>query len=152
MTRRGISKVVSVAIVVALLVAVGIGYYVLVPLSGGTRTSSSSSSSSTSSHASSSGQAVVCTQSQTATGNVTVTIMDFSFTPANLTIKAGESVQWFYNPSGNTEHEVVSNTGLFQGNALTPGTKYTCTFNQVGVFAYHCMFHPTVMKGNVAVT
>jgi len=154
----------AVAIVIVLVVVVGVGYYVLMPATTGTTTStlqtsssssssSSPSSSSTSSSSTSSpttsfsGPAVVCTN-QTITANVMVTIEDFLFTPKNITILAGQSVQWTYDPNGQFHHTVTSNTGLFGSSSIFPGESYTCTFKAPGVYGYHCSIHPTTMKDN----
>jgi plastocyanin len=94
---------------------------------------------------------VTCTTDQSATGTVTVTIFDFGFNPGNVTISAGQSVQWVY-ASGNLHHTVTSNTGAFGSGSLTPGKKFTCTFNIAGAYSYHCSVHPALMKGEVVVT
>jgi plastocyanin len=163
MTRQAISTMIAVAFVIVLVVVVGVGYYVLMPSTTGTTTStsqtsssSSPSSSSTSSSSTSSpttsfsGPAVVCT-SQTVTANAMVTIEDFLFTPKNISISAGQSVQWTYDPNGQFHHTVTSNSGLFGSASIFPGESYTCTFKVPGVYGYHCSVHPTTMKDNFVI-
>src|SRR5271157_5440794 len=176
MSSLGVSSKIGVVAVLVLLVAVGVAYFVLAPSSGGTLTSTSrstltttssssslppssssptstliSSASSTTSFTTSPVGAVLCTNNQSATGTVTITIRDYHFKPRNVTISAGQSVQWLYSPDGNTEHTVTSNQGLFGSNNLPPGQKFTYTFNQAGTYGYHCSNHPAVMKGIVVV-
>jgi plastocyanin len=79
-----------------------------------------------------------------------VTIADFFFSPKNVTISAGQSVQWTY-PNGNFHHTVTSDTGLFGSPSLFVGGTYTCTFNQPGTYGYHCSIHPTTMKDNFVI-
>jgi plastocyanin len=146
MSRQGISTMIIVGIVVVLLVVVGVGYYVLMPGASGTTTTSSSSSTSSPS-TSISGPAVVC-----ASGNVTgatlVTIQDFMFSPRNVSISVGQTVQWTYDSHGQFNHTVTSDTGLFGSVKLKPGQSFSCTFKVAGTYGYHCMVHPTVMKNN----
>ena len=85
---------------------------------------------------------------------VSVTIADFSFTPKNVTIKAGQKVQW-YN-SGPSAHNVTadddswssgnmappSGGGGYYGGGETQGSTFTHTFDTPGTYTYHCANHP----------
>ena len=163
MARRAISTIIAVAVVVVLVLVVGVGYYVLMPSTTGTsistpQTSSASSSSTPSSSAASTsspstslaGPAVVCTN-ETVTANAQVTIVDFAFTPKNVTISAGQTVKWTYDPDGHYHHTVTSDTGLFGSGSIFPGESYACTFNAPGVYGYHCSIHPATMKDNFVI-
>jgi len=163
MARQAISTMIAVAIVVVLVLVVGVGYYVLMPSTTGTSTSTHQTSSTSSSSISSSsiastsspstslaGPAVVCT-SQNVTASAMVTIVDFAFTPKNITISLGQTVKWTYEPNGHYHHTVTSDTGLFGSGSIFPGDSYACTFNVAGVYGYHCSIHPATMKDNFVI-
>ncbi|MCX6762896.1 MAG: cupredoxin family copper-binding protein [Candidatus Moranbacteria bacterium] len=77
-----------------------------------------------------------------------VTIQNFAFSPASLTIKKGETVTWTNQDSA--PHQIASDSGAFQGNAINKGESYSFTFNATGEFDYHCAIH-TSMKGKIIV-
>jgi plastocyanin len=80
-----------------------------------------------------------------------VTIQDFSFSPANVTIKVGTTVKWTNN--GPSAHDVVSDAGVWTSGTLsgpggsygggsTAGGSFQFTFAQPGTYPYHCAIHP----------
>ena len=76
----------------------------------------------------------------------TVKIEGMKFTPAKLSIAAGDSVTWV-----NTD--IVAHTatsGGFDSGTIPPDRKWTRTFAKGGAFDYVCDFHPT-MKGTLSV-
>jgi plastocyanin len=104
-----------------------------------------------------------CSGSSTATGTTTttppagattVTIQDFTFTPANVTIKVGQTVFWGNN--GPSAHTTVSDTGVWDSGTLEPpsggspgyavdrasGGSFQFTFMTAGTYHYHCKIHP----------
>lgn len=70
------------------------------------------------------------------------------FTPANITINAGDSVVW--RNTDNTAHTVTSNSGHFDSGTLQRGATYSLTFNNVGTYSYRCLFH-NGMVGTITV-
>ena len=75
-----------------------------------------------------------------------VTIINFSFSPKEITIKPGDTVIWTNNDS--VTHTV---TGIGWGsNNLTLGQTYSKVFDTVGTFTYNCSIH-TSMTGSVVV-
>ncbi len=88
------------------------------------------------------------TPTTAASGNA-VKIVNFGFSPATLTIKAGASVTWT-NTTTSTPHTVTSNTGVFD-HPMSPGDTFSFTFSQPGTYKYHCMIHPT-MTAQIVVT
>jgi len=75
----------------------------------------------------------------------TVQILDnngrYFFSPASLTIKAGDVVVW--KNASDAPHTVTSNTGAFNtASMLTTNQTFTFTFHQAGTFGYHCNIHP----------
>jgi len=80
-----------------------------------------------------------------------VSLANFSFSPANITVKKGTVVTWTNNDS--TTHTVTESDGQSGPNSgsLAPGGNYSFTYNIVGTFPYHCTIHPE-MIGTVTVT
>ena len=69
----------------------------------------------------------------------TVTIKNMKFSPAELTIAAGDTVT-FVNADG-APHTATSDAGSFDTGRLTTGQSATLTFASAGDFAYHCEIH-----------
>jgi len=79
----------------------------------------------------------------------TVLIKNFSFKPANITIKRGTKVIWINKDS--VQHTATANNGRsFDSGLLSKGQRYSHTFKRTGKKAYHCKPHP-FMKGSVTV-
>jgi plastocyanin len=82
------------------------------------------------------------TQTPTATpasGNApSVSIVNFSFSPASLTVSVGTKVTWTNNDS--TTHTVTDDHGAFN-QMLSPGQTFTFTFTKAGTYTYHCNIH-----------
>jgi plastocyanin len=84
-----------------------------------------------------------------AVATTSVDIMDMAFSPANITVKKGQTVTW--TNKDTVSHTVTGDTsGNINSDTLAEGDTYQFTFNEVGTFAYHCSFHP--FTGTVVVT
>jgi len=76
------------------------------------------------------------------------------FTPASITIKAGDTVTW--NNVDTAAHTVTGGSpadgpsGVFDSSLLMGGADYAFTFNDKGSYKYFCMVHPW-MTGSVTV-
>jgi len=97
-----------------------------------------------------------------------VTIQDFTFSPANVTVKMGSTVKWTNN--GPSSHTTTSDTGVWDSMALnaptsgggygggggSAGGTFQFTFTQAGTYGYHCTLHPPSaypgFTGSVTVT
>jgi plastocyanin len=77
-----------------------------------------------------------------------VTIKGMKFTPANLTIKAGDSVTW--ENADDRDHTVDAADNSFNSGNIGPNGTFSFTFNKSGKFAYNCGLHPR-MRGQVVV-
>ena len=84
-----------------------------------------------------------------------VEVKNFSFTPSNLTIQAGDMVTW-NNTQGT--HNVNGNKSTFSGNPESFGNnvasapwQYSFTFTIPGTYDYHCDVHPGSMTGSITV-
>ena len=76
------------------------------------------------------------------TTGTSVSIVNFSFSSANLTITKGTTVTW-KNNDGVT-HTVTADDGSFDSGSIVPGSSYSHTFAAAGTFAYHCNIHSTM--------
>ena len=78
-----------------------------------------------------------------------VSIVDFAFQPMAIFVSPGDKVEW--TNTGNADHTVDSDTEIFESDILDPGETYSYTFDDPGIFPYHCDIHPH-MRGMVVVT
>jgi plastocyanin len=79
-----------------------------------------------------------------------------TFDPPEITIKAGDTVQWTVMTTPGVPHHLVGDSGsdAFQATKQfddSTSPPVTQTFNSPGVIHYHCTFHPT-MKGTLTIT
>ena len=73
------------------------------------------------------------------------------FTPNNITVKVGQSVEWDWQDP-NVAHTVTSDDSTtFDSCLQNKGYKFVVTFNQAGKIPYHCTIHP-LMVGTITVT
>jgi len=80
--------------------------------------------------------------------NVDVKIDNFTFTPQQLTVKAGDTVTW--TNRDDIPHTVTSKTMAFRSKALDTDDKFSFTFTTPGTYAYFCSLHPH-MTGTIVV-
>jgi plastocyanin/subtilisin-like proprotein convertase family protein len=78
-----------------------------------------------------------------------VSIVNFAFSPQNVTIYQGQTVYW--SNDSNTTHTTSSNSGTWYSGWITAGSFFAFTFNNAGTFPYHCDFHPGTMTGTITV-
>lgn len=80
-----------------------------------------------------------------------VDIVGMAFSPAELTIKVGDTVIW--TNRDNVPHGVLSDIGQaeLQAAPFYKDATYSHTFNTSGTFNYHCGMHP-LERGTVTVT
>jgi plastocyanin len=84
-----------------------------------------------------------------ATGASAVAIKDTAFSPATITVKAGDKVTWTNNDS--FAHTVTLDDNSVDSGNLAGGATFDNTFATAGTFAYHCKIHSS-MHGTVTVT
>lgn len=95
------------------------------------------------------------TQATPVPGENTVTIQNFVFSPASLTVMQGTRVTWLNRDT--VLHQVASDASgsnaegaIFSSPVLSTGESYSFTFNEPGIYPYHCPLHPG-MKGTIVV-
>ena len=71
--------------------------------------------------------------------NHAVAIKGMKFAPADLTIKAGDSVT--FTNMDSAPHTATSDAGAFDTGRLAKGASASLTFGIKGDFAYHCNIH-----------
>ena len=82
---------------------------------------------------------VVSPDLDVAEGEAEVVMKDFQFHPAVLLVKAGTTVTWVHK-DGSVQHNVESDDGLWESELFTEGGTFSYTFDEPGVYPYHC--HP----------
>jgi plastocyanin len=79
----------------------------------------------------------------------TVTINNYTYTPATLTVHAGDTVIW--NNQDSIPHTVTALDGKsFDSGAIDPGASWKFVFTKAGHFNYRCAIHPD-MRGAIDV-
>jgi len=78
----------------------------------------------------------------------TSAIHDRIYSPAAITVAAGQTITWRNETLG--PHTVTSTSELFNSGRIEGGTGFSLKFSNPGTFDYYCTIHPT-MKGAVTV-
>lgn len=78
----------------------------------------------------------------------TATIAEFTYTPSDIRIHAGDTVVW--NNADPTVHTVTASRGEFASGSMGQGQTFAVKFNTPGVYPYFCEPHE-FMRGNVSV-
>jgi plastocyanin len=79
---------------------------------------------------------------------ITVVIDKLVFTPAEITVKAGDTIEW--DNKDILQHTATAKDGSFNV-LLPPNKKGSVVVDKAGTFEYFCKFHPN-MKGKITVT
>ena len=72
-------------------------------------------------------------------GDSGVKISNFTFSPQQLTVKAGTTVTW--TNRDDIPHTIVS-AGKFRSKTLDTDDKFSFTFTNAGDYKYFCSLHP----------
>ena len=76
-----------------------------------------------------------------------VTIDNFTFSPATVKVKVGDTVTW--SNHDDIPHTVVS-AGKFRSKAMDTDNTFSFTFASAGEYKYFCSLHPH-MTGTITV-
>ena len=79
-----------------------------------------------------------------------VVIVDYKFTPAQLTIKAGTTVNWLNRERRTTHSVLFGGPRGFESERMFPGESWQRRFDVPGSYPYSCGPHPE-MKGQIDV-
>ncbi|MBX4188783.1 cupredoxin domain-containing protein [Candidatus Saccharibacteria bacterium] len=134
--------------IVAVVVAIGLGWLIFGNKKDNPTTNSSSTSTNSSNQPASTDQT---NKDTAATATDQVKIDDMAFSPADITVKKGTTVTWVNDES--VSHTVTENDGKDGPSSppLSHEQSYTFKYDTVGTFHYHCSIHPE-MTGTVTVT
>lgn len=81
---------------------------------------------------------------------VKVSVGDNFFSPAQLNVRSGSTVQWTFN--GANPHTVSSSgSSLFESGTLNRGAVFQFRFTEAGTFQYFCRVHGQSMSGTITV-
>jgi len=90
----------------------------------------------------------------TAPPNVAISMQGFQFVAPNgtinVTIPIGTKVTWTNNDPSPIRHTTTSDPSVvpaFDSGPLSHGVSFSVTFDQAGVFPYHCSFHGSPGSG-----
>ena len=89
----------------------------------------------------------LCLSGARAEETTNVMIDNFTFEPAQLTVKVGTTVTW--KNRDDIPHTVVS-AGKFRSKTMDTDDSYSFTFTAAGDYKYFCSLHPH-MTGTVKV-
>ncbi len=81
--------------------------------------------------------------------NHTVVIRNFAFEPANITIKAGDTITWVNED--DARHSAWDLNNQFDTGLLSKGQSASLTFASAGTFGYRCRPHGN-MRGTITIT
>lgn len=84
------------------------------------------------------------------TTKVTIEMKDYEFQSADITVKAGTTIE-FINRDADMKHNAVAVNGAFETPLLEEGESATITLTKPGVYEYFCEPHQSFMKGKITV-
>jgi plastocyanin len=75
-------------------------------------------------------------------------LADKAYAPDDVIVSVGDTVTWANTDS--IAHTSTSNVSGWNSGTITPGGRFSFTFQKSGTFPYHCTIHPG-MVGTVVV-
>ncbi|APB01476.1 hypothetical protein NS506_07456 [Nocardia seriolae] len=128
-----------------LLVAVVAG-----ALAAGGCSSNSSDQAATSTTAAPASSAAATSTGPAAPAAVTVEVKYMKFAPADITVKAGDTVTWKFDDRAPHAVQGIGDTALGINSPIIHKGEWSHTFTVPGTYRYLCPLHPD-MKGTVTV-
>ena len=77
-----------------------------------------------------------------------VWFQNFMFAPSTITVSTQTAVKWTNKDAH--PHTVSSDDGTFGSGNIPPDSSFTYIFILVGIYSYHCKYHP-MEKGVIIV-
>ncbi|HYE20606.1 MAG TPA: cupredoxin domain-containing protein [Tepidisphaeraceae bacterium] len=77
-----------------------------------------------------------------------VTLRGGAFTPARVTVRAGDTIVW--SNADDRDHTVTAASGAFDSGTIRPGGTFAWRATKPGDYAYGCSLRPR-MRGVVSV-
>ncbi|MBL1075105.1 cupredoxin family copper-binding protein [Nocardia sp. 2] len=81
---------------------------------------------------------------------VTVQVTDMKFSPANITVKAGDTVTWKFDDKAPHAVQGIGDVAMGINSPIFHKGEWSYTFTSPGTYRYLCPLHPD-MKGTVTV-
>lgn len=86
----------------------------------------------------------------------TVGVVDYSFTPARLTVRPGTKIVWKWSSANSAPHDVKLTSGpkgvkRFTSPVATADITYTRTLSVKGTYRLLCTYHANVMRQTIVV-
>jgi plastocyanin len=72
----------------------------------------------------------------------TVTIEEMRFTPASLSVRPGDTVEWVN--ADLVPHTATARDGVFDSKTIAAGSSWRWTVRAQGTVRYTCTLHPTM--------
>jgi len=72
----------------------------------------------------------------------TVVIKQMRFNPAQMTVNAGDTVEW--KNEDIFAHTATANDGSFDSGLIQPGQSWKTVIKKAGTIAYYCRLHPNM--------
>src|SRR5262249_33219463 len=72
---------------------------------------------------------------------VTVHVVNFAFSPSNVTIQVGDTVHWVWDASNHTTTSVGGIAEQWDSGLHNTGFTFDHTFTHAGSFQYYCIPH-----------
>ncbi|WP_067698200.1 cupredoxin domain-containing protein [Nocardia jejuensis] len=116
-------------------------------IAGGCGSNSSTAAKSTTAAPSTSASA---TSGPRAPASVTVAVSDMKFSPAAVTIKAGDTVAWKFDDTVPHAVQGIGDVALGINSPIMRQGEWSHTFTVPGTYRYLCPLHPD-MKGTITV-
>lgn len=91
-----------------------------------------------------------CVIPPSAAGLPVVFIRRFTYIPAQIHVRVGQSVAWVNCEEDGTPHTATADDASFDSGLLNPNDAYVRSFPSAGTVPYHCGLHP-FMKATVVV-
>ncbi|GGK57004.1 hypothetical protein GCM10011591_31400 [Nocardia camponoti] len=81
---------------------------------------------------------------------LTVDVTDNKFSPADATIKVGETVTWKFNDKVPHNVQGIGDKAMGINSPIIDKGEWSHTFTQAGTYRYLCTLHPS-MRGSITV-
>jgi plastocyanin len=81
--------------------------------------------------------------------NAPAKIVDFGFSPTDLQVNAGDTVEW--TNTGDRPHTVTDRGGSFDTGPVQPNAADSVTFSTPGRYTFFCRINPGKMNGTIDV-
>jgi plastocyanin len=74
-----------------------------------------------------------------------------NYRPSSFAVVIGVNNTVTFVNQDSVTHTVTANDGSFDSKDIPAGQSWTHTFQNAGVFSFHCTYHPSFMKGTITV-